>query len=146
MSTVVVDASVVVKWVLEEPYSTEAIALLNQWAAQDHRILAPSLLAYEVTNALYKRVVRGELSLDEAQAALADVLSTGPELATNEAASPRALELAHQFHRPSSYDAHYLALAVWESCDFWTADERLWNAVRATLPWVHWIGEPRRQT
>jgi len=55
----------------------------------------------------------------------------------------RALELAHRFGQPASYDAHYLALAERERCDVWTADERLWNAVREELPWVHWVGAYR---
>jgi hypothetical protein len=38
-------------------------------------------------------------------------------------------------------DARYLALAERESCEYWTADERLWNSVRAQLGWVRWLGE-----
>ena len=26
-------------------------------------------------------------------------------------------------------------------CESWTADERLWNAVKSGLPWVRWIAE-----
>lgn len=28
--------------------------------------------------------------------------------------------------------------------EFWTADERLVNAVQADLPWIKWIGQPIR--
>lgn len=38
------------------------------------------------------------------------------------------------------HDAHYLALAQTLDCEFWTADERLYNAVRDQLPWVRWLG------
>ncbi len=51
------------------------------------------------------------------------------------------MELAERFRRPATYDPHYLALAEREGCEFWTADERLWNAVKADLPWVRWLGE-----
>lgn len=49
-------------------------------------------------------------------------------------------------HWPSSFTANgtdtvYLALAQLNHCDFWTADEKLYNAVRHALPWVKWIGE-----
>ena len=35
----------------------------------------------------------------------------------------------------------YLALAEFQQCEFWTADERLWNSVKRDLRWVHWLGE-----
>ena len=50
------------------------------------------------------------------------------------------MELAHRFGIPAAYDAHYLALAEVEKCELWTADERLWNAVRSEVDWVRWIG------
>ncbi len=52
----------------------------------------------------------------------------------------RAWELARHFGRPAAYDAHYLALAEMKGCPLWTADKRLFNAVRAELDWVHWLG------
>jgi predicted nucleic acid-binding protein len=51
-----------------------------------------------------------------------------------------AYELATEYNRPTAYDAHYLAVAKWLGCDFWTADERLYNAVRSLAPWVRWLG------
>ena len=53
----------------------------------------------------------------------------------------RAWELAQHFNRPAAYDSHYLALAEIAGCPFWTADERLFNAVRHELVWVHWLGD-----
>lgn len=47
------------------------------------------------------------------------------------------MNYAHRFHLPATYDAHYLALAYREGCDFWTADTRLWNVVKSELKWVH---------
>ena len=38
-------------------------------------------------------------------------------------------------------DAHYLALAERENCEFWTADTRLLNAINGKLPWVHKLEE-----
>lgn len=52
----------------------------------------------------------------------------------------RAYELATQLNRPTAYDAKYLAVAERFQCELWTADERLFNAVSSTLPWVKWLG------
>lgn len=53
---VVVDASLALKWVEEEPYSIEAWALPQDWRHRRVRMLAPALFAYEATNAIAKRV------------------------------------------------------------------------------------------
>jgi len=51
--------------------------------------------------------------------------------------------LATHFNRPTAYDAHYLALAEMLGCEFWTADRRLYNAVKEELPWVKWLSDFR---
>jgi predicted nucleic acid-binding protein len=70
------------------------------------------------------------------------VLDSGILLATvaDTALLKRAYELATQFDRPTAYDSQYLAVAERYQCDFWTADERLFNAVTASLPKVRWLG------
>lgn len=56
MSSVVVDASIAVKWVVEEPGSEDARALLETWLAADMQPVAPSWLACEVSNILYQKM------------------------------------------------------------------------------------------
>lgn len=54
---IVVDASVVAKWYLIEEYSDNAIKLRNDYVRGLVQIIVPSLLEYEVLNALrYSRV------------------------------------------------------------------------------------------
>ena len=53
--------------------------------------------------------------------------------------------LTTRFNHPAAYDAHYLALAEMMDCEFWTADERLFNAVRDELSWVRWLGRLERE-
>ena len=64
---VVVDASLAVKWVVGEPYNSQACALLDHWRDDGSRLLAPALFLYEVTNALAKRVQRRQLTLEQAK-------------------------------------------------------------------------------
>jgi predicted nucleic acid-binding protein len=142
-NAVVVDTSVVVKWVLDEPDSKIAVALLTEWTDKEIAILAPALLAYEITNVLYRRVRGDEMSLAKAKQTLAKVILSELELdfSQDPALSTQAMELAHRFNLPATYDAHYLALAQRERCDLWTADTRMWRVVRGELPWVRWIGD-----
>ncbi len=137
----VVDASLALKWVVEEPYSAEAHVLLHGWRGHRRRLLAPALFLYEVTNALAKRMQRHQLTLEEGKERLRFFLESGPLLRQIGTIHPRALELMERFGLPTAYDAHYLALAESQRCECWTADERLWNTVKRDLAWVRWIGE-----
>ena len=119
MSRLIVDASVAVKWVVEESGTEEALSLLERRA-----LSAPDLLMSECANILWKKVRRGELTEEEAglagrllQRAALDVLPTRPLV-------PRALDLAIALGH-AAYDCIYLALAVENGWRFITADERL---------------------
>lgn len=137
----VVDASLALKWVLEESYSAEARDLLDNWRRNARELLAPTLFPYEVANVLVKRIRRRELTLDQAKDRLVFLGNSGPAVLSREEIHRRALELAEQFGFSAAYDAHYLALAENLDCEFWTADERLWNSVRRKVTRVRWIGE-----
>ena len=63
--SVVIDASLAVKWLVEEDDSDKAHAALQSWVAQDIARIAPHLIPFEVANALYRRVLRGELNVGD---------------------------------------------------------------------------------
>ncbi len=140
-SCIVVDTSVAIKWAVKEEDSHIALALLSEWTDNGLVILAPGLLSYETTNVLHQRVRKGRLSLGEAQEALREIIfdlitfdfADTPDLCT------RAIQLAQQFGLPAAYDAQYLALAESKTCEFWTADLRMWKCVQGKLAWVHWM-------
>ena len=52
----------------------------------------------------------------------------------------RGYELATRLNRPTAYNSRYLAVAERLQCEFWTADERMFNAVTQDLNWVKWLG------
>jgi predicted nucleic acid-binding protein len=140
---VVVDTSLALKWIYDEKDSPIALSLLAEWTGKKMKIKVPSLLAYEITNSLYQQVRNGKSTFDSARQNLMDILPKGmrfvflPDFSLN----IRALELTHHFGLPATYDAHYLALAERENCDLWTADMRMWRAVKDQLPWVHLLSD-----
>jgi predicted nucleic acid-binding protein len=126
VKTLVIDASIAIKWVVEEAGTAQALAL-----RQGSRLIAPELLVAECTNILWKKVQRDELTKGEAllaarllQGAEIELLPTRSSL---EAATRLAIELDHP-----AYDCLYLALAVENDCPFVTADERLLNKLGQT--------------
>jgi predicted nucleic acid-binding protein len=140
---VVVDASLALKWVLSEEDSSTAITLLQRWNNEKTEVIAPALFTYEATNILFRQVVTGKLTYDEAMKLLTKLFSIGILLnfAQHKEISIRAMEISHRFGLPATYDAHYVALADHEKCEYWTADARLWNTVRDKLPWVRRLSD-----
>ena len=138
---VVVDASLAVKWLVEEDDSDKAHAILQSWDSQGIRLAAPYLMPVEVANVLHRRVTRNEISVEVAVDLIESLLSSRLELNETPDLHVRALQLASQLSQGAVYDAHYLALAETLGCDFWTADERFYRAAVSVAPSVRWIGE-----
>ena len=119
MKRVVVDASVAIKWVIEEGGTVAALELLER-----HPLSAPDLLIAECANILWKKVRYKELDADEAGLAAnllqhADI-EVVPTRALIEIALKLAIELDH-----AAYDCVYLAVALDNDWPFATADDRL---------------------
>jgi predicted nucleic acid-binding protein len=117
VNTFVIDASIAIKWVVEEDGTAEALALRRS------RLIAPQVLVVECANILWKKVQREELLKEEAL--LAARLLQGAEIellpmqSLLETAVRMSIEIDH-----AAYDCVYLALAIDNKCQFVTADER----------------------
>jgi predicted nucleic acid-binding protein len=143
---VVADSGIFIATVLKETYSPQAEQLIQQWREQQVQIAAPTLFRYEAVAVMRKSVYRGLLSVDQAIRGRDALLEYPIQFLMSEALLKRGFDLAAQFNRPTAYDAQYLAVAEQLGCDFWTADERLFNIVRPILPWVKWVGNFREET
>lgn len=118
--TLIVDASVAIKWNVAEAGAAAALDLFQR----NVPIVAPDLVVSELTNALWKKVRRGELGAAQASAALSATMRGYNELTSGAALADRALELATALTHPA-YDCFYLALAELRGGTFVTADARL---------------------
>lgn len=119
MRTLVVDASVAVKWVVEEPGTQEAVAL-----RATARLLAPDLLVAECADILWKKVQRQELKPQEALLAASLLERADVELLPGRPFLEAATRIAIHMNHPA-YDCLYVALAIENDCSFVTADDRL---------------------
>jgi predicted nucleic acid-binding protein len=136
---VVVDASVVLKWQLDdEEHIPQATALRNDFYALNViKAIAPHLLVYEVINGIVTATRRKRLDSDKALRVLDNLIELGVELKEVEPARVLGLALEHNL---SAYDAAYLALAESEGCELWTGDRPFYQAVKGEFPGVNWIG------
>ncbi len=133
-----VDANLVIRLVVD-PSDRTVQQLWEQWADERRQLAAPTLLHYEVANALYRYQALGLTSPSSAQLALRAALALPIHLHGEPDLHRRALELAQRFSLPAAYDAHYLALAEYLGGEFWTADGKLARAVPASVSWVHLV-------
>jgi predicted nucleic acid-binding protein len=113
----VIDASIAVKWVVEEVGTVEALSL-----RQRGQLIAPELLVAECANILWKKVRRNELSKDEAVLAAGLLQRADIELLPTRTLLSAATSIAIELDHPA-YDCVYVALAVVNNCSFVTADE-----------------------
>ncbi len=137
---IAVDASVAVKWVVLEPLTAQARALVADSTATRRRLLAPPHFAGEVTNALHQRWRSSEptkrLTDAETDAAIATFLQFRVEPRNPAGLYQRALQLARDGRLASVYDALYVVLAEIEGVELWTADTRLIRELGGRAPWV----------
>lgn len=106
--TLVVDASVALKWVLDEPDSHLAQAL----AEGEEELLVPDFWLHEATNICWLQVRKGKWSADEAREGLALLRTLVPptptaDLDLHEVALDIGIAVNH-----STYDTLYLAFAI----------------------------------
>ena len=119
---VVVDASVIVKWFLEEEFSDEALRLRNDHIRGIIAIAVPSLLEYEVLNALK---YSGVYSLEELKEIGIALNKYGFEVYELEGKLKELTIKIAVKNNITIYDASYIALATHLNTTLYTSDKEL---------------------
>ena len=133
-----VDASVVVRLLNNNDYPDVA----RKWreaVGAGGQVVAPSLLRYEVVNALYKSIRFANISPTTAQQAIQTLMDLPIDYLHDDFLHRDALSLAVKYRLGAAYDAHYVALAQHLGAELWTADKRLYNAVHPHLDLVRLV-------
>ena len=124
IETVVVDASVAIKWVIPEEQTDAALR-----ARGDFSIFAPELIVPEIANILWKKHRRSELTAMAASVAAGLLANSGITLLPMADLMRPAVDLAMRPGHPA-YDRIYIAAAAKLECGFLTADSRLIRKLR----------------
>lgn len=137
----VVDATIVVKWLVPEELSGRAHALLEAALREQRTLAGVASLPMDVAQVIYQRGRKGDLTPSETDGALAllerleiDTLPP-PDLATESVAFAREAGIK-QLH-----DAQQIVLARMLAADLWTADPTLHSNASGSMPWVRWLGD-----
>ena len=136
-----VDASLALKWLVDEEDSEKARALSRGWANSGVKIAAPYLMLAEIANAIHRKVVDGEMELPSATRALENMGDPEIEFQNPPNIHAGALRLADRLNQGAVYDSIYLALAERLDCELWTADRRFYRAARRFSDRIRWLGD-----
>jgi predicted nucleic acid-binding protein len=124
---IVIDASVVVHWLVHLP--AEGIGALHRLLRRGDRLAAPFLIDAEVGHAIRRQVLAGDISSRRAREALEDYVLTPVQRFPHTPFLQRAFELRDN---ATFYDALYIALAEVLRAPLLTFDAPL-----ARTPGVH---------
>ncbi|MHA1973194.1 MAG: type II toxin-antitoxin system VapC family toxin [Candidatus Hodarchaeales archaeon] len=128
VQTVVVDASIIVKWFITEKYSDLALKIREKFVDQKIQLYTPSLFFYETLNALkYSNMFSAE-ELQDARKSLENYGIT--QVPFNGEFAKRTLEIAHKYD-VTIYDASYIALSDILDALAWSADKKLVEKVQS---------------
>jgi predicted nucleic acid-binding protein len=121
--SIIIDASVAIKWVVDEPGTEEALLLRRE------RLFAPDLLIPECANILWKKVRRKEMSEREAALGARLLARADIQLEPMRSLLEPAMRLAISLDHPA-YDCIYLALAEALGGELVTADNALYRKLQ----------------
>ncbi len=139
--TIVVDASVMLRAFLRDEEDTAQVdRLLDDHAEGRLVVAAPTLMRYEVANALRTAAVRQRISAHDARDALRVLLQAPVDYYDSDALLEEAFDLSLRYGR-SAYDSVYLALAQHLRVPLFTGDRKLYNALSDSFAWIRWIGD-----
>ena len=131
----VLDASVVLKWVLPEIDTPKAVRLRNDFRQGLLELIAPDVFIAEVAHALTKSERRGVIRFGVAERRMLSVIDCLPVRFPSLPLVRRAIQIASKA-RIAAYDCLYVALAEREGCELITADRKVINALQKDFPFI----------
>lgn len=135
VKTLIIDASVAIKWVLNEEGTTEALAIPDQISL----IFAPEIFEVEIAAILTKRVRMKELGIKEAHT-IKSCFEDLPIIRVEfEKVKDMAFLSASEFS-VTFYDALYLATAIAFNGEMVTANVKLFNGLQNT-PFKNFVAQ-----
>lgn len=135
------DASILLKILLPEEGSEDAERLLETAIGSGVEVVMPSFSWVEIGSVLRQKAKRKEISPPEAEEAWQIFQNMSAiEYVDNVEVRELAWKIAAENDLPALYDAVYLAVAEVVSkkskCEFWTADKKLYHAVKARKGYI----------
>ncbi len=130
MKQVIVDANIIVKWFIEEEGSDKARILRDKYIEGEIELVVPSLLFFEVLNALKYSKLFTQTELNDAGESLENYGFTIVTLKKKVRESTVKIAVEHNM---SIYDASYVGLSIEMGSVLFTADQKIINKLPKDL-------------
>lgn len=140
MDKSILDASVVIKWFVEEQDRDKAITYLTAFQNNELGLIVPSLLFYELGNVLIKKKATMTL-INEVMVKFQQLNSLGLEIQDIGLSSFRQIYQNSIKYGLTFYDASYLTLMQEENCRFITADGKLFQKVHKNFKGIKLLSD-----
>jgi predicted nucleic acid-binding protein len=135
VTPIVLDTSVLVKFVIDAEDSPKAVALLGAAVEGICHLAAPDFMAFEFGNVLWKYVRRGGMTDEDARRHIERFPFDRIEWLAARLLLKDAFRFAKEYDL-AVYDGVFLAGAESLAVDLVTSDEALYRKVNNRLPWV----------
>ncbi|MEK6692717.1 MAG: type II toxin-antitoxin system VapC family toxin [Nitrospirota bacterium] len=136
-SQVSIDASFLLKLFLPEEKSKQAEDIWKRWINDSIEIVAPALIVFEFSSVLRNKVYRG--IVDDRIGT--DIINQLKELDIILVYTDDILKIAWEIGNiqksSTLYDYFYIALAKFLNIPLWTADKKLYNSIKNTMPFIN---------
>jgi predicted nucleic acid-binding protein len=129
----VVDASVGLKWVMNEVDTAIALRIRNEFRQDVHELIAPDVYVLETAHGLAK--AERKAIVPDCEILWLELMADCPEILPSIPLMKRAIQIARKA-RIAVYDCVYVALGEIEGCEVLTADERLVRNLQADFPFI----------
>lgn len=131
VKTFVIDASVVLAWLLpDEMYKPPANRILTSFGQKTIDLVAPTILLYEILNGITASLLRKRIDTLFSEKLLFSYQSL--EILLKEPDEKHILEVSAETSL-SSHDSAYISLALQKNKPLITADKKLYNTIKKNI-------------
>jgi len=128
MKQLILDASIVSKWFIEEQHTNKALQIRDLYAQGKVDITLPVLILFELGNVLLRHP---SITLEASKGAFESFLGLGIKLKSfvETEVLTKTLETSRRFNI-TFYDASYVTLSKLQNAKFVTADKKLYDKIK----------------
>lgn len=140
MKSVIIDASVALKWFFDEELKEVAEDIFDQIETRKIKAIVPEIFYFEMSNICSMKSRRKLAEPALVMTYFSKILDIGLERHLHETIADVALEYSLQME-VSVYDASYLALAEIYGAPLVTADKKLVRACQGKFELIEYLGD-----
>ena len=136
-SHVVIDAGFLLKILLPEEKSECAEELWKSWIKNSIKVVAPTLIIFEVSSVLRNKLYRGIIENGDAKELINQIKHLDLTLIYTEDLLDLAWGIGTILKTSVLYDCFYIALSQFLDTTLWTTDRKLYNSSKENFPFIN---------